>query len=182
MCFYKLSLQLLFVFVVILFPVSEASYNYVNFEAKKKDIIKEIDLTIPKRDTITYTQVPRGIILSVAQFEFFNEYNFILSKNGESLLDGIAKLLKTFDNSCTIEVHTEENILRNPNVADKDWEYSVVRSNVIADYLVKIAGVKTSQVFPIGFGNIMPFKDNVSKKDFYNNRIDFVIFDYSVSR
>ena len=175
-------LSVIFVLIVFLFPFSEASYNYVSYEAKKKDIINEINLIIPQRDTITYTKVPRGIILSIAQLEFFNDKNTVLTQNGKLLLDGIAKLLKTFNNNCTIEVHTEENIIRNSNRVNQDWEYSIIRSNIISDYLVQIAGVNASQLFPIGFGNIMPFKDNVSEKDFYNDRVDFVIFDYSTSR
>ena len=42
--------------------------------------------------------------------------------------------------------------------------------------------VDSSRLFPIGFGEIMPFKGNVSPKNFTNNRVDFVIFDYTATR
>ncbi len=148
------------------------------YEAKKQEIISEIGINIPPKSTIVYTKVPRGIILSVAQAELFDDNGLFLTHNGKTLLDEIAKLLKTFNNNCTIEAHSDDNTA-NPHAV---WEYSIIRANIVADYLVGKAGVDSSRLFPIGFGNIMPFRDNVSTYDFYDSRIDFVIFDYSTSR
>ena len=148
------------------------------YEAKKQEIISEIGINIPPKKTIVYTKVPRGIILSVAQSELFDEKGLFLTHSGETVLDEIAKLLKTFNNNCTIEAHSDDNTA-NSHAA---WEYSIIRANTVADYLVRKAGVEASRLFPIGFGNIMPFRDNVSTYDFYDSRIDFVIFDYSTSR
>ena len=153
-----------------------------NFEFGKTLIIKEINLNIPSKSTIRLTQVPRGIILSVAQKELFEDNSIAISSKGKVLLAEIAKLLNSFDNACTIEAHTEEFYVKGGTANSYDWEYSVIRANNIANYLVKKYGVKSSRLFPIGFGYIMPFKDNVSDEIFYNNRIDFVIFDYTASR
>ncbi len=170
--------------VFLLFSALSADSIYLglnSFEAKKPYIIKEIKQNIPARDTITYTQVPRGIILSVAQTEIFDGNSDIISDNGQFLLREIAKLLTNFDNNCTIEAHTEELILNN-TVYKEDWEISIVRANAIAKYISTNLGVEPSRLFPIGFGKIMPFKENVAQLDFPDNRIDFVIFDYSVVR
>lgn len=150
----------------------------IGYEANKMEIINEIGINIPQKSTIVYTKVPRGIILSIAQQELFDNNSLILTHNGKKLLDEIAKLLKTFNNNCTIEAHSEK-IPANVYAA---WEYSIIRANIVADYLVKKADVDTSRLFPIGFGEIMPFRDNVSTYNFYDSRIDFVIFDYSTSR
>lgn len=153
----------------------------VNYDAKKPYIIEEILYSIPQKDTITYTKVPRGIILSIAQSELFDGSSAYLSDNGKILLKYVARLLDTFNNNCTIEAHTEE-ILENGRIYKEDWEISIVRANVVANYMVYNLGISADRIFPIGFGKIMPFKDNVSEEDFYDNRIDFVIFDYTVSR
>ena len=81
--------------------------SYSNFEAKKSFIIKEIQKKLPNKNTITYTEVPRGIILSIAQTEIFDENSDNISENGKILLLHIANLLNTFNNNCTIEVHNE---------------------------------------------------------------------------
>ena len=173
----------IFLFVTtIFFFTNNKSFCNTKLDSKKQYITKEINLNIPQKSTITFTQVPRGIILSVAQQELFYEHSTKITPDGELLLSEIAKLLKTFNNACTIEAHSEECYIKNENNRNCDWENSVIRANIIADYLVYNFGVKSSRLFPIGFGNIMPFKDNVSDKDFDNNRIDFVIFDYSANR
>ncbi|MBR6098812.1 OmpA family protein [bacterium] len=150
-------------------------------DAKKPYIVEEILKTIPKKDTITYTVVPRGIILSVAQEELFTGNSDKLSDNGKIILQYIANMLNNFNNNCTIEAHTEE-LLKQGFIYKEDWEISIVRANAIFHYLVDTLNVDSGRIFPIGFGKIMPFKGNVSPVDFADNRIDFVIFDYTVSR
>jgi chemotaxis protein MotB len=120
-------------------------------------------------------------MLSVAHEELFDGNSDTISPNGQIILQYIATLLNTFENNCTIEAHTEERLSKT-GIYKEDWEISIVRANVIAHYLVEIHDIPSERVFPIGFGKIMPFKDNVSQEDFQDNRIDFVIFDYTVSR
>lgn len=151
------------------------------FEAKKPDIIKEIVTIIPNRKNITITTVPRGIILSIAQSELFDENSDRISHCGKILLAKIADLLNNFGNKCTIEAHTEERLDKN-GIYEEDWEISIVRANAVAEYMVKILGIESERIFPLGFGKIMPFFENVAPKDFADNRIDFVIFDYTVRR
>ena len=155
--------------------------KFSDFEAKKPFIEQEIERSIPLNNNITYTEVPRGIILSVAQSELFEENSDKISQNGKLLLDKIGILLNNFENNCTIEAHTEED-LNIHGYYKTDWEISIVRANKVADYLSKIIYHATDRLFPVGFGKIMPFKENVAHKEFSDNRIDFVIFDYTVKR
>lgn len=160
--------------------VFQNAFGYTNpdYNAKKPAIIKDILERIPMNKNVIYTAVPRGIILSVAQQELFENEQKYLSKNGIRLLSLIAGLLNEFDNKCTIEVHVTE-----AGQAGSDWEESIMLANVIADYLHTNLNVSSERLFPIGFGSIAPFKDNVSPSvNFPDNRIDFVIFDYTVSR
>ena len=161
-----------------------ASYNSKNeYEAKKNYIIKEIKNILPEKDTITYTSVPRGIILSIAQTEIFEENSTKISNSGAIILKYIAQILDKFDNQCTIEAHTEELLNSADNKYNADWEISIVRANKIADYIVNNLDIQADRIFSIGFGKIMPFKNTVdAKTEFPNNRIDFVIFDYTATR
>lgn len=158
-----------------------APSGYLNMDARKPEIVDEIVKIIPKKDTITFTVVPRGIILSVAQTELFDGSSDKISNCGKALLTKIANLLKTFDNKCTIEAHTGE-LIKDNKIYKEDWEISIVRANAIASYMVHSLDIESERVFPIGFGKIMPFKENVSQVKFPDNRIDFVIFDYVVNR
>ena len=59
----------------------------------------------------------------------------------------------------------------------------MARANNIADYLIYCGKIPTERVFPLGFGELMPFKENVSNKiTGFDKRIDFVIFDYEYER
>ena len=89
--------------------------------------------------------------------------------------------MQKYKNNCVVESHTDENISAN-NLYSEDWEISIARANAIADYLVKVGQIPSDRIFPLGFGEMMPFKENVSKKGFRDRRIDFVIFDYHVTR
>ena len=175
-------------FLLCIFFVTAGVSFAINYtdnqnDALKSDIVLEIVNTLPKKDTIIYTIVPRGVVLSIAQSEFFDNNSDVISEQGKYLLKYIADILKSFDNKCTIEAHTEEFINRENNFYSEDWEISIVRANKIADYIVKELRISGDRVFPIGFGKIMPFKNTVDdSSEFTNNRIDFVIFDYTASR
>ena len=153
----------------------------VNFNAKVTYIIKSFKTTLPSKTTITYTRVPRGVIVSVAEKEFFSPNSTKSSENGKILLRNIASVLSSFNNKCTVESHTEEKLPQN-SIYKEDWEISIVRATAITNFITKCCGVDSERLTPIGFGDIMPFKGNVSAKNFSNNRIDFVIFDYSTTR
>ena len=175
-----------FVFILsVIIVIQNASpavpSGYLNMDARKPEIVEEIVKIIPKKDTITFTVVPRGIILSVAQTELFDGNSDKISNCGKVLLAKIANLLRMFDNKCTIEAHTEEYI-KNNKIYKEDWEISIVRANAIAAYMVHELSVESERIFPVGFGKIMPFRENVAPINFPDNRIDFVIFDYAVHR
>lgn len=136
---------------------------------------------MPKESSIIYTKVPRGLIVSVDESVFFSDENDILKIKGTAILDGIAKVLDKLDNECTVEGHTESHNFQH-SLYKSNWELSTARANSVVDYLVMSGGVSSSRLFALGYGELMPFKGNVSSKEGFNNRIDFVIFDYEVNR
>lgn len=172
--------------ILILLIFVQSASNVVaieaqNFDAVKPEIEQEIIEIIPQKPTIIYTVVPRGIILSVAQTELFNGTSSSISNCGKLLLEKIANLLKKFNNKCTIETHTEE-FVTNDKVYSEDWEVSIIRANAIAKFMVDNFDIDSERIFPLGYGKIMPFRENVALKNFPDNRVDFVIFDYTFNR
>lgn len=129
---------------------------------------------------IIYTKVPRGLIISVDESLFFNDCEIYLKDTSLYILDDFAQIFKQLPNYCVIEDHVQKDIC----TGLENWELSMMRSANIADYLVKHKDVPAEKIFDIGFGDTMPFKDNVDpdNKKGLNNRIDFVIIDYEAKR
>lgn len=181
--------QLLIIFTALIFLTNSASAMQeadvcinVNFDARVSFVKTKFKENLPNlHNSIIYTKVPRGLIVSIPQENFFYKNSAKLTEEGMSLLDTIAEILKLFNNNCAIESHTDENLAPD-NGYHENWEISIHRANVLTEYLINHGQVDSERLYPIGFGEIMPFYGNVSKENFTDNRIDFVIFDYSVRR
>ena len=84
-------------------------------------------------------------------------------------------------NYCVIENHTEE-VGECWDYAE-NWELSIARAQNIAEYMSIAGNLPQEKVFSIGFGEFMPFKDNVSSTTKgFDNRVDFVLIEYDVKR
>lgn len=159
----------------------QSLYISATFDSQMNSIQNAFSNVLPKKETIIYTKVPRGLVLSIAEKEFFSPLDYHIKPSGKQLLNSIISVLQEFKNDCTIESHTDENIPANSEF-HQDWELAIMRANAIAEYIVKKGHIDSGRVFPLGFGEIMPFKENVSPKGFSDKRVDFVIFDYDLKR
>lgn len=174
-------------FIMLNFPLlSYAENNTIYISTAVNSPVAKIKARIielmPKDANIIYTFVPRGLIISVDENHFFTGESINIKCSGASILNGIAKVLKEIENDCTIESHTEGHS-NNMGVYRTNWEISMARANSIADYFIYCQKIPSTRIFPLGFGELMPFKNNVSKKHIgYDKRIDFVIFDYEHER
>lgn len=149
---------------------------------KAIDVKRRLEELLPQNTAVIYTIVPRGLIVSIREDTFFRGESIHINRSGVNVLNGIAQTLREIDNNCTIESHTEGH-----NNKDGDfhtnWEISMARANSITDYLIYCGNIPPARVFPLGLGDFMPFKDNVSAESAgFDKRIDFVIFDYEYER
>lgn len=151
------------------------------FDSQISLIEGDFQKTLPQKKTIVYTKVPRGLVLSIDESEFFEKGSTVIKPEGKLLLNCISDVLKNVDNQCVVESHTDEPI-SHENIMKYDWELTIMRANAIVDYVVMQTKFPYDRIFPQGFGEIMPFNDNVARKDFSDRRIDFVIFDYDIER
>ena len=128
-------------------------------------------------NAVLYTKVPRGLVVSIDSSVFFNEGKDELLESSKPVLYTIAAILKTLNNQCIVEGNTDADSWETSNYAS-NWELSTVRAGKIVEYLVKVEKVNPHRINSIGFGEMMPFYDNVSYKQNMNKRIDFVIINY----
>ncbi len=154
----------------------------VVINSKALEIQKKFERAIPENTPVIYTFVPRGLIVSIHEEVFFVDENTDINLKGVRVLNSIIGVLKSIDNDCTVECHTEGHF--NPCAKYKsNWEISMARANSITDYVVYCGKIPSHRVFPLGFGEWMPFKENVSTATKgFDKRIDFVIFDYEYER
>lgn len=130
---------------------------------------------------IIFTHVPRGLIVSIDENVFFKPGHEKIRCSGLPVLDEISLILHEVGKSCVIEGHTEN---ANPDISSykNNWELSLARANNITMYLMRCTKISPEKLFPIGYGDFMPFIDNVSNTPGMDNRIDFVILYYEASR
>lgn len=145
-------------------------------------IKKMLEASLPENTPVIYTIVPRGLIVSIREDVFFQGDSINIKLSAKDILDSIVYVLKEINNNCTVESHTDGHTNSGGNF-DSNWEISMVRANVVTDYLVICGKIPPSRVFSLGYGDIMPFKDSVSATMLgFDKRIDFVIFDYNQKR
>lgn len=132
-------------------------------------------------ETVRYTRVPRGLIVSISEKELFNKGDYRIKCSGYKILDAVVAVLSQFDNRCVVESHSDENI-PDDTAYSSDWEITIMRANEVTAYIMKCGKISRDRIFPLGFGEIMPFKENVSRSGFEDSRIDFVIIDYELKR
>ena len=95
-------------------------------------------------NSVVYTRVPRGLIVSVVQSELFDNGSTDIKRCGLLVLNALIKVLKTFNNRCVIESHTDE-LLPEGSPYTEDWEVSIRRANKIAAYIVKYGKIPPEQ-------------------------------------
>ncbi|MFI3301142.1 MAG: OmpA family protein [Candidatus Gastranaerophilales bacterium] len=130
---------------------------------------------------IIFTKVPRGLIMSFDERIFFEVGQDELKENSYLILNLIAEQLKKISNDCVIEDHTEDKIPENSDY-QYDWELSITRAGNIAQYLIDCGKLNSRRIFALGFGEIMPFKENVARTSKMDSRIDIVILEYETER
>ena len=141
-----------------------------------------LEESLPPDTPVIYTIVPRGLVVSIEEGVFFQGGSINIKKSAVPALDAIISVLNAIGNNCTIESHTEGHDSQKGDF-HSNWEISMARANSITDYIVYCGKISPDRLFSLGFGDMMPFKDNVSTtKKGFDRRIDFVIFDYEEKR
>ncbi|MBD5403253.1 OmpA family protein [bacterium] len=145
-----------------------------NYFAPTSEIENLFKNNLQLGDSVIYTKVPRGLVISIDSLIFFKEGNDDLLDSAKPHLSAIANILRQINNNCIIESNTEFNSNKKSDYST-NWELSTVRAGKIADYLIKNEHISPSKISAIGYGEYMPFSTQSSNMD---RRIDFVIINY----
>ena len=138
--------------------------------------------TLPLEEgTVIYTKVPRGLIVSVDEQLFFDRGSIKIRQSSLPVLNAIISVFQTLDTYCIIEDHSDKDGVADSNY-QSNWELTIARSSNIVQYFIRYGNISPDKVFGFGFGEFMPFKDNVSPAGDKDNRIDFVFIDYEAKR
>ena len=157
------------------FAMQKASAEIIKTRSIE-DFVKE---NLPNSENVIYTIVPRGLIISVATDFLFLEGSEEIHEEAYNFLYQIGSIIKYINKPCVVEgnaiTQTDDNALSN-------MELSIIRADEIVEFLIKRNNIDPLLLRSIGFGAILPFKDNVSYKGHMDKRIDFVIFNYESER
>ena len=149
------------------------SLKLINWKIySKQSFLCDAELCIQKFRAVLFI----NLIISIDEKCFFNKGEVRIKESSLDILDAISYMLVKLPNYCVIENHTEESDFT------KNWELSVSRASNLAEYMIKYRKLPIEKVFSLGFGETMPFKDNVAPENGLNNRIDFVIIEYEARR
>lgn len=179
------NLYLIF-FILILVFCTGFSDSVINVSVSYQPAVERLEQIfksyMPVKQGIIYTKVPRGLIISIDENQFFSTGDARLKESSLYILDTISFIVEKLKNDCVIESHTQQEIPQDRDYKEF-WEISTARAQNIADYMVFCRKVPFEKVFPMGFGELMPFKDNVSTSPKgFDNRVDFVIIEYEAKR
>lgn len=178
--------KILYMCLVVIFLVQNFSYSLepklsVEVSSQKylsTDKIEQIfKSNIGKNTSVFYTKVPRGLVVSFDSDIFFENDSVDLKDSSKDLLNKISILITEIGKPCVIEGNSTERNLRGSFI-NSNMELTIERAQNIAQYIVQTKLVSHSQIYAIGFGELMPFRDNVEYCDDMDNRIDFVIINY----
>ncbi len=179
----KIIYLIFFILVIILCTGFSDKVVDISVSYQPVDRIEQIfKAYMPIKQGIIYTKVPRGLVISIDEKQFFSRGDARIKESSLYILDVVSLLVQKLQNYCVIENHTQQEIPADSEYSET-WEISTARAQNIADYMVICRKVPFEQIFPMGFGDFMPFEDNVSSSiKGFNNRIDFVIIEYEAKR
>ncbi len=155
-----------FIKIIIFFTV----FFNVAFANEAETLFRQ-NLLIPMQ----FTYVPRGLIISIYDNQFFDSGSEKINLRGVYNLNMIAPLLNKLDKDIVVESHyTCKNFAGYTDL----WELTLAKANNITRYLMRCGGVRPEKIFSIGYGEIAPLISNPK----FTDRVDFVILDYKATR
>jgi chemotaxis protein MotB len=115
-----------------------------------------------------------GVLISLSQQLLFTPGTAELQPTAYPVLDVISQMLKPIDNNIRVVGHTDNSPPTDPRYAT-NWELSVARAMVIANYLIN-AGIDPRRITVAGRGEYQPiFPNDTPEHRALNSRAEIVI-------
>ncbi len=126
------------------------------------------------KEYIYFGYTPTGFVLSVKDELMFDECG-CLNDTGKILLNALAQIMKFSGRKWMILVHSREGDTQVHRISRTS-----LRAGAITNYLTDQEECLINQLFPIGFGSIMPTRHTTEGRKALGNRIDFMVEDYNL--
>lgn len=109
-------------------------------------------------DGVSVEETSQGIRVRIADRVFFQLGQAKLSKQGQQILDRVARLVNDHpDQLVRVDGHTDDTPIRKVrNLYPTNWELSSARACVVVRYLVDRGTVDVNRIFPAGFSYYRP--------------------------
>ncbi len=135
---------------------------------KAQNLTKDPEKGVSVRDN------ERGLVISLADTQFFEPGAVGLSASAASAIGEIAELLKELPNYVRVEGHTDDRPVRGGRIPS-NWHLSALRAvNVVRE--LEQAGVPSYRLAASGFADQVPLESNSSAEGrARNRRVDLVI-------
>lgn len=117
---------------------------------------------------------PTGFVLSIKDELMFDECG-CLTDTGKILLNALGQIMKLSGRRWMILVHSKIGETQVDRISRTS-----LRAGAITNYLTDQEKCLINQLFPIGFGSIMPTKNATEGRKALGNRIDFLVEDYNL--
>lgn len=115
-----------------------------------------------------------GVLISISEKLVFDPGTARLQEEAYPVLDTIVDMLRRIDNQIRVVGHTDDTPPVDPRYSN-NWELSLGRAMVIADYLIN-AGIAPQRITVGGRGEYDPiFPNDTAQHRAFNSRADIIV-------
>ncbi len=126
------------------------------------------------QDYIIFSHSPTGLTLSIKDELIFDQCGEI-NIYGKFVLNSIAPIIKQSGRKWLILCHTTQGKTQIDKISKTSQ-----KAGTITNYLTDKETCLINQIFPIGFGSIMPLKSDEAASKKFRDRIDFVTEEFNL--
>lgn len=128
----------------------------------------------PVKSDLYVNNTITGFIISVKDELLFDE-NGELNESGKAFLEALSEIMKESGRKWMILCHSKIGKSQVEQISRTS-----LRAGAITNYLTSLEKCLINQLFPMGFGSIMPTKHETASHQSLSNRVDFVIEEYNL--
>lgn len=141
---------------------------------------KELDTYLGQKGMTTSVSSvinERGLEVSLNDAEFFDSGRAEIKPGSREKIIEIGKILSKMQNYVRVEGHTDNRPISTSEFKS-NWELSVIRATTVTKLLISEAGIPSSKIAAVGYGEFRPKGDNNTEQGrAQNRRVDIVILD-----
>lgn len=142
----------------------------------EKEFRKIID-TLKTKDDISVRHDERGLIISLGDNLLFDAGHAAVKQDAMPALSAIASVIQKMPNKMSIEGHTDNIQINNPNLKyASNWELSAARATSVLSYLLKNYNLSPERFSAAGYAEFRPIASNTTPEGrAKNRRVDIIV-------